>query len=105
MHSLNSLLASKIFVSWFPCQNLPTTVLWVLAVYMVTLTRHIIPLNEWGSGIVERITSCFILSENDYYVVAGQVYHQNTNGHHRPSKMYLAETEEQTKKALADLMA
>lgn len=104
MHSLNSLLASEFFLSWYPSTNLPTAVLWILAIYMITLTRHIIPLSEWGSGIVEQISNCFISSEDDYYVVPGQVYYQNTNGHHRPSKMYLAQTEEQTRKAVAELM-
>lgn len=103
MHSLNSLLVSEFLVSWFPSTNLPTTVLWILAIYMIALTKHVIPTREWGSSIVERISSCFI-SRDDDYVVPGQVYPSASFENHRPSKMYLAETEEQTKKAVDDLM-
>lgn len=104
MHSLNSLLASEFLLSWFPHTNLPTTVLWILGIYMIALTKHVIPMIGWGSGFVEQISNCFISRDDGHYVVAGQEYYPNTNEKHRPNKMYLAETEEQTRKAVGELM-
>lgn len=62
--------------------------------------------SHWGSAIAGRISSCFITREHGNYLVVepGRMYDKDPTHRPRPKKMYLAETEEHTKQAVAELM-